>query len=81
MEKLFDFDPRSSWHTAWDKPNATPFDLTLDLRTVNTLERLDYTPREDTGNGTLLKGSYALSTDRLVWSEPKDFAWTRDNTI
>ena len=81
VEKLFDFDPRSSWHTAWDKPNATPFDLTLDLRTVNTLERLDYTPREDTGNGTLLKGSYALSTDRLEWSEPTEFAWTRDNTI
>ena len=81
VEKLFDFDPRSSWHTAWDKPNATPFDLTLDLRTVNTLERLDYTPREDTGNGTLLKGSYAVSTDRLTWSEPTDFAWTRDNTI
>ena len=78
--KLFDFDEKSMWHTSWkNTPPAVPFQLTLDLRGVNQLDRFEYIPREDAGNGTLLKGTVAYSSDRQNWSEPIAFEWTRDN--
>lgn len=77
VKNLFDFDGKSQWHTLWGQ-NALPFEMTIDLRSVNRLDRLVYLPREDAGNGTLLKGTVAYGTDRQTWSEPRPFEWTRD---
>lgn len=74
--KLFDFNEKTVWHSEWGK-TAVPFEMTLDLRAVSQLERLDYIPREDAGNGTLLKGTVSYSTDRQSWSEPVAFAWDK----
>lgn len=77
---LFDFDEGTPWHTAWDKPGATPFDVIIDLHSVNTIDKLTYVPRPDAGNGTICGGSVAWSTDRQTWSEALPFAWTPDGT-
>lgn len=76
--KLFDFDEKSMWHSKWGKGEAIPADLTIDLRSVNKLDRIEYLPREDGGNGTLLSGTVAYSTDRQKWSAPEKFEWARD---
>lgn len=55
-----------------------PFDVTIDLHAVNTLERFDYLPRLDSGNGTILEGSVAYSMDRNTWTEAGTFSWKRD---
>ena len=55
-----------------------PFELTIDLHTVNTLDRFDYLPRLDSGNGTILEGSVAYSMDRNTWTEAGGFSWKRD---
>ena len=81
VDKLFDFDPKTNWHTKWGKGEAIPFDMTIDLRSVNTLDRLDYQPREDVGNGTLTKGTWSVSTDRQTWSDPVAFNWKRDASL
>lgn len=82
LGKLFDFDEKSIWHTEWkNTPPAVPFELTLDLRGVNQLDRFEYVPREDAGNGTLLKGTVAYSSDRQNWSEPVAFEWKKDNSV
>lgn len=81
VAKLFDFDPKSGWHTKWGKGEAVPFDMTLDLRSVNKLDRLEYMPREDAGNGTLLKGTVSYSSDKHVWSQPVPFEWKRDGSV
>lgn len=81
VAKLFDFDTKSSWHTKWGKGEAVPFDMTLDLRSVNQLDRLEYMPREDAGNGTLLKGTVSYSSDKQNWSEPVAFEWKRDGSV
>ncbi len=75
--KLFDYDEKTMWHTAWGK-NALPFDVTLDLGSVNQLDKLEYLPREDGGNGTLLEGTYSVSTDKQTWSEPVAFKWEQN---
>lgn len=78
VDKLFDRDLKTVWHTSWDNKQATPFDMIVDLRGVNQLARIEYIPREDAANGTLLKGSYAFSTDRQNWSAPVGFVWERN---
>ena len=76
-DKLFDFDKSTLWHTDWSKA-AVPFTLTLDLGTLNTLDRLEYLPRTDAANGTILRGTVSYSADRKHWSQEEPFAWDRD---
>lgn len=78
IDKLFDFDEKSPWHTKWGKGEGVPADVTIDLRSVNKLDRLEYIPREDAGNGTLLAGSFSYSTDRQTWSAPVKFEWAQN---
>ncbi len=77
ISKLFDFDIKSGWHTKWGKGEAVPFDMVIDLRSLNQLDRFDYYHREDGGNGTILKGTIAYSSDKQTWSEPEAFEWPR----
>ena len=77
-DKLFDRDLKTIWHTSWSNKQATPFEMIVDLRGVNQLERFEYIPREDAGNGTILSGAYSLSTDRQNWSAPVAFNWKKD---
>ncbi len=79
VRKLFDFDEKSQWHTDW-KSEAVPFEMTLDLRSLNQLDRLVYKPREDAGNGTLLKGTVSYSSDRQNWTSPVAFEWAKDGS-
>lgn len=80
IAKLFDFDEKSVWHTKWGKGDAVPFDLTIDLRSVNMLDRLEYLPREDAANGTIMGGTVSVSLDRQGWSTPERFVWKRDSS-
>ena len=69
------------WHSKWGKGEAIPCDMTIDLRTLNQLDRMEYMPREDGGNGTLIKGTVSYSTDRQNWSEPVAFDWAKDGKV
>ncbi|MBR1643981.1 MAG: discoidin domain-containing protein [Bacteroidales bacterium] len=77
IQKFFDYDRKTTWHTDWNI-RAVPFDLTIDLRSVNQLDRFQYQPREDAGNGTILQGTVSLSEDRQSWTEPQAFRWARN---
>lgn len=77
INKLFDFDEKKPWHTAYGK-NAVPFQMIIDLRTVNVLDKFHYLPRPDAGNGTLLKGTVAYSMDKETWTEAGAFEWGRN---
>ncbi|MDO5016808.1 MAG: glycoside hydrolase family 31 protein [Porphyromonas sp.] len=80
IAKLFDGDLSTNWHTDWDKA-ATPFDINIDMRGVVMLDSMEYYPRKDGGNGTLLVGSIAYSEDRKEWSQPIPFEWTADGEL
>lgn len=78
INRLFDFvEAGDVWHTLYNT-KAVPFELTIDLHTVNTFDRFDYLPRLDSGNGTILEGSVAYSMDRNTWTEAGGFSWKRD---
>ena len=56
IDRLFDFaEMGDMWHTKY-RANALPFDMIIDLRSVNQLDKFHYLSRKDGGNGTLLKG-------------------------
>lgn len=76
VKHLFDFDATTLWHTDWYL-KATPFTIEMDLKSVNVLDKLEYLPREDAGNGTIMGGSVEYSMDRQHWTKAGDFAWKR----
>lgn len=77
ISKMFDHDPKSGWHTKWGA-KAVPFEFTVDFQSVNTLEKLQYLPRPDAGNGTLTKGSISYSMDGQTWTKATDFNWEKN---
>ena len=80
IHRLFDLDEKGEiWHTNWDQPNATPFTIDIDMHATTQLDRLQYIPRDNAGNGTLLQGTISLSRDGKVWTKPESFHWQQDN--
>ncbi len=64
MNRLFDFaESGDNWHTKYNV-SAVPFDLIIDLKTVNQLDKFHYLPRTDAGNGILLKGTVSLQYEQ-----------------
>lgn len=78
IRRLFDFEEGELWHTLYNA-KAVPFDLIIDLRSINQVEKLHYLPRENAGNGTLLKGTISYGMDKENWTEAGAFEWKRDN--
>ena len=77
MRRLFDFEEGELWHTSYDA-SSVPFDLVADLHAICQLDKFQYVPRENAGNGTLLKGTVSYSMDKQNWTEAGAFEWHRD---
>lgn len=75
LPNFFDFDENDLWHTKWNQ-KAVPFDLVMDLMSVNQLHKIEYLPR-GRGNGTWLKGKIFYSADKIHWNEADSFHWAR----
>lgn len=80
-KRLFDFvESGNVWHTKYGV-KAVPFDLVMDLVSVNQLDKFHYLPRTDAGNGTILKGFVSYSMDKEHWTEAGVFDWKRDDEV
>ncbi|MCH5716732.1 TIM-barrel domain-containing protein [Niabella hibiscisoli] len=80
ISKLFDFDEDNNWHTKYGE-NAIPFDLVMDLKSVNQLDKLQYLPRSSGFNGVILKGKIYYSMDKKAWTEAGPIEWKRSNEV
>lgn len=80
LRRLFDFEEGELWHTQYNA-KAVPFDLIMDLKSINQVEKFHYLPRENAGNGTILKGTVYYSMDKENWTEAGSFEWKRDNEV
>lgn len=75
---LFDFATTGDiWHTDYNS-KAVPFTFTIDLHSVNTLDKLQYLPRADAGNGTITRCDISVSRDGKKWTEVGEQQWARD---
>jgi len=77
INNLFDFDESNLWHTQWGSA-AVPFDMVIDLNSVNQIDKFQYLPRDGAGNGTLLKGKVYYSNNKTDWTEAGSFDWKRN---
>ena len=80
IENLFDFDESTIWHTAWGT-KSVPFDLVMDLKSVNQLEKFNYVPRSGRGNGILLKGTIYYSNNKETWTTAGTFEWKNNGDV
>ena len=80
VSRLFDFDETNSWHTKYGQ-SAIPFDLVMDLKSVNQLDKLQYLPRSNGSNGLITKGKIYYSENRQSWIEAGDINWAKDNNV
>ena len=80
IRNLFDRDEANMWHTKWDTKVTAPYDITIDLKTINQLDKFEYLPRTDGKNGILLKGKVAYSNNKQDWTDAGAFTWASDGT-
>ena len=79
ITRLFDFDDKDTWHTKYGQ-KAIPFNVVMDLKTINQLDKFEYLPRLDGRNGILTKGNVEYSLDKNKWVSAGIFDWQKDNT-
>lgn len=80
IDNLFDFDEGNMWHTKWGA-KAVPFDMIIDLKSINQLDKFHYLPRTGRGNGILLKGKVFYSNNKETWIEAGAFEWANNDEI
>ncbi|XP_046972548.1 uncharacterized protein LOC124539269 [Vanessa cardui] len=85
---LTDGNLKSIWHTDWGKSGqANPKEdkyltLNFDLRDIYELDKAEYIPRSDAGNGTFLMARYRYSVDGKEWSAFSEYIkFKEDNSV
>lgn len=77
IHRLFDFQESGDiWHTHYSE-KAVPFTVTMDLHATITLDKMQYVPRADTGNGTILEADIFTSKDGKTWQAVGTQKWER----
>ncbi len=76
IQNLVDFDETNLWHSAWDTTFKS-FDVVLDLKSINTLDRMEYLPRRSGVNGLFMKGKVSYSMDKSHWTPAGTINWKR----
>ncbi|WP_375089293.1 discoidin domain-containing protein [Peribacillus sp. RS7] len=61
--KAVDGDDNTLWHTEWSDGNVLPHTYEIDMKLAYQLDKLEYLPRPDAGNGTILKYNLDVSLD------------------
>ncbi|GAA4214351.1 glycoside hydrolase family 31 protein [Pedobacter jeongneungensis] len=80
VDKLFDFDEGNIWHTKWGV-KSVPFDMVIDLKSINQLDKFHYLPRSGRGNGILLKGKVFYSNNKESWTDAGTFEWANNGDV
>ncbi len=77
ISRLFDFQEGGDiWHTDY-YTKAVPFSVTMDLHATVTLDKMQYVPRANAGNGTILKADIFTSKDGKTWLPAGTQQWQR----
>ncbi len=80
IKALFDYDEGNMWHTKWGQ-KAIPFELMIDLNSVNQLDKLQYLPRISGGNGNVLKGTIYSGMSKDDMTEAGKFEWKNTDDV
>ncbi|MGK0647491.1 discoidin domain-containing protein, partial [Enterococcus faecalis] len=84
LKKLTDKDVSTGWHTNWSTGIANPSDgnflsLKFDLGAEYQMDKIEYLPRDNAGNGNILQLEYRTSKDGANWTEfSEPINWKQD---
>lgn len=84
LKKLTDKDLSTGWHTNWSTGIANPSDgnfltLKFDLGAEYQMDKIEYLPRDNAGNGNILQLQYRTSKDGANWTEfSEPINWKQD---
>lgn len=85
IEKAFDNDPKTIWHSEWEKNGKVnaehPADVTITRKNTTPMHVLEYMTRKDNGvdgerNGNILSMTVLTSNDKTTWKELNKVQWT-----
>lgn len=79
IRRLFDYDEGNMMHTEYGT-NAIPFDLIMDLKSVNHLDKMIYLPRTSGLNGMIKQATVFYSEDKVNWTAAGAVDWKADAT-
>lgn len=79
VDQMFDFNEKNIWHTDYEKKNATPFDMIINLHAIAQIDHFNYLPRQEGSNGRLLQGKVYYGMDGVNWTEAGTFVWDNDS--
>lgn len=71
----------TQWHSNWSTGNKLPHTFEIDMKLAYQLDKFEYLPRPDAGNGTILKYNLDVSLDGKVYKniiEDGTFARNKD---
>lgn len=72
----------TGWHSNWSTGNKLPHTFEIDMKLAYQLDKFEYLPRPDAGNGTILKYDLDISLDGKVYKNMiKDGVFTRDKNL
>ena len=76
-----DGNPQSIWHTKWNKSDALPQSITLNLGgTYDNINKVTVLPRPDGGNGNITGYNIYVSTDGTTFTKVATGSWANDAT-
>ncbi|HLR36775.1 MAG TPA: TIM-barrel domain-containing protein, partial [Chitinophagaceae bacterium] len=78
IQNLVDFEESNIWHTKYDS-TTEHFNLVFDLKSINTLDKIEYLPRHSGVNGMFLQGEVYYSMDKSNWTSAGTFKWKRNH--
>ena len=84
LKKAYDNDLGTMWHTRWTKVKDQDITyLVIDLNKAYDLDKLEYYPRDNGGNGAFISADVEVSLDGKHWTNRKviNFDRNRVNTI
>ena len=81
-ENAVDGKDNTQWHTEWGTGNVLPHTFTIDMKLAYQLDKFEYTPRQDSGNGTITKYDLDVSLDGKTYVNiVKDGKWDRSADV
>lgn len=81
IEKAFDGDSASIWHSRWDSENAYPYSIAVQFLRPEKLEKISYLPRQDGENGHILEYSLWMKSGvKSAWKQIQRGTFANSNT-
>lgn len=78
---VLDGSTATLWHTPWSGTPGFPHQITIDMKAVQSVSGLRYTPRQTSVlNGTVGRFRVEVSTDDTTWTEVGSGTWADDRT-